>query len=667
MKHVFSLVFFLPLTFFFLSPVVKAQSDPPDMSFGGVTSAAFEPEPLDSNANAVFLFDHGETSFDPTYGNMGYSVVYERHARIHILNSNGLGLATMAVSAPHNTNYRAYIDDVRGATYNLVDGKVVVTRLDKSNIFADKNSNYDIQKLAFPNVRAGSVIEYSFRIVYPGYHFIPDWDFQRGYPILWSQYEVTVPQLFDYFVKNQGYRPFTLDTTLNSAASFYIGFVGGAHGLWSGNTVHRIWALSHVTPLERPEPYTTTLRNHLQKVQFQLSGVRYDTYSKTYRTNWPELTAELLKSPNFGESLGDRNRWLDDELKKIVPGGDQSRETAQKVFAYVRDQFTCIGDQGLYQSQPLKKTWEDRKGSVADLNLLLTAIYRHLGFEAGPVLLSTRDHGYPVESFPMLNDYNYVIGRVRAGGQYYLVDASKASIGFGQLPEPCYNAMARAVDSSHDALPLVPDSITERRLTRLDFFNDSAGGYSGTYSRELGVFESMQMRERLKKEKPADFFEGLRKSMPDYREMGAAGFDSLSVPEAPLSWHYDMTYHFTQKTIYFNPILHERMVNSPLSNPERYYPVEMPYRVDNNYILRMEVPKGYAIEQLPKSARYAMEDSSCLFEYRVTVEGNVIEFHTRLQLKKTFYPVEQYQGLRDFFALLVQKEKEPFIFKKVSE
>lgn len=666
MKHVLLPVFELLLTFLFLAPVVNAQSGPPDMSFGSVTPAAFASTPLDTNANAVFLFDHGVTSFDPNNASLGYSVVYERHVRIHILNSNGLGLATVAVSAVHKSSYKAYIDEIRGATYNLEDGKVVTTKLDKSNIFKDKNNDYDIRKLAFPNVRPGSVIEYSFRIVYPSYHYIPDWEFQRGYPVLWSQYEVTVPNLFDYFVRNQGYRPFTVDTTLDSATSFPIGFAGGVRGVWSGATVHRIWALRDVTPLERPEPYTTTLRNHVQKVQFQLSGVRYDTYSKTYRTTWPELTAELLKNPYFGESLRYKNRWLEEGLKKIAPRGDRSSRAAQKLFAFVRDQFTCTATEGIYQSQPMKKTWEDRKGTVADLNLLLTAIYRHQGFEASPVLLSTRDHGYPVEGFPMLNDYNYVVVRVRAGGQYYLADASKPTTGFGQLPEPCYNAPARAIDSSGDVVPLLPDSVTERRFTRINLANDSAGDLSGTYLRQLGVFESMQMRARLKREKPADFFGNLRKSMPEYRQMGASGFDSLSVPELPLSWHYDMSYHFTQKTIYFNPILHERMNNSPLSSPERYYPVEMPYQVDNNYALRMDIPSGYVVGQLPKSARFTMEDSSCSFDYIVTTDGRSIEFHTRLQLKKTYYPVEQYQGLRNFFALVVRKEKEPFIFKKAN-
>ncbi|HEX3935411.1 MAG TPA: DUF3858 domain-containing protein, partial [Puia sp.] len=493
-----------------------------------------------------------------------------------------------------------------------------------------------------------------------------EWDFQQGYPVLWSQYEVTVPRLFDYFVKNQGYRPYTIDTTVYNPGSFSIWFNSGMGGVWEGSVIHRTWALQDILPLEKPEPYTTTLRNHIQKVQFQLSGLRFGNYTKTYHTSWPELTGELLRNEDFGPAFTDKNRWLDEGLQKLEAKGDTSLQTAQKFFAYIRDQFTCIGEKGVYLSQSLRKTWEERKGTITDLNLLLMAMYRHVGFEASPVLLSTREHGYPVESFPMIADYNYVIVRVWIGHRYYLVDASRPTLGFGQLPERCYNSTAHVVDSSHEELLLVPDSVTERRTTQVFLSDDSTGGCSGTYSRTSGVFESMDMRARLKRELPADFFDNLRKSMPDYKQMGESGFDSLSTPEVPLRWHYAMSYHFTQKTLYFNPILHERMNTSPLMDPDRYYPVEMPYRVDNMYILTMDIPRGYKIDQLPKSIRYTLEDSSCSFEYRMSSDGRTIDLRMRMQLKKTLYPVDQYQALRDFFAMVVQKEKEPIIFKKIN-
>lgn len=647
---------------------VNAQPDPPSGIFGDVTPATFAPTAYDSDssASAVFLFDHGEVTFDPAFNNgHGFSIVYERHTRIRILNRNGLGLGTLVLSAVHRGGYDALIDDVRGATYNLEDGKVVATKLDKSNIFKDKNGYVNIDKIAFPNVREGSVIDYSYRIIYPSFGYIPDWEFQGSYPVLWSEYEVTVPTLYDYFVKTQGYRTFTVDTTLYSTASFPVYFAGYS-GSWSGQTVHRIWALQDAAPLEKREPYTTTLRNHVQKVQFQLSAIRMSGYEKTYRTSWSELTGELLKNDNFGGSLNDRNHWMDDELKKISTKGDTSAGAARRIFAFIRDQFAYNGQEVIYQSQPMKKTWEDRKGNVADINLLLTAIYRRQGFNASPVILSTRAHGYPMALFPLLGDYNYVIVRVRADGHYFLLDASRPVTGFGQLPDICYNGMARVIDAGNEALPLMSDSVTERRVTTVSLANDSAGGLSGSYSRVEGVFESMTLRNRLRKEKPQDFFEALRKTMAEYKQMTAYGFDSLGIPEEPLGFHYDMTYHFTQQTIYLNPIMHERLTNSPLQSPERHYPVEMPYRVDNNYVLRMEIPKGYRIDQLPRSARYSLADSSASFEYLISADSKAIDFRMRLRLNRTNYQVSEYPGLRDLFSMIIQKEKEPIIFSKMN-
>lgn len=669
MKHAFIPVFTFMLTYFLLSFNTRAQNGPPDMRFGEVTPADFAPGAYapDSSANAVFLFDHGEVSYDAGYNNRnGFAMEYVRHARIRILNKNALNLATLNISSAHHNGYEALITDVRGATFNLQDGKVLETKLDKKSIFKDKNGYYNIEKLAFPDAREGSIIEYSYSIIYPGYGYIPDWEFQGAYPVLWSQYEVTVPALFDYFVKNQGYRPYVIDTTLYSDASFPVSFTPYARGSWSGKTIHRIWALQDMPPLEKKEPYTTTLRNHIQKVQFQLSAVRYGDYNKTYRTTWPELSKELLQNGNFGGSLSDKNRWMDDELGKITTKDKVSREAAQKIFAWVRDQFTSTGQEGIYASQPLKKTWEDKKGSVADINLLLTAMYKHAGFEASAVILSTRTHGFTLDAFPLLNDYNYVITRVRADGQYYLLDASRTTTGFGELPELCYNGTAHAIDADNDAIPLLTDSVTERRTTQVTLANDEGGGFSGTYFRKSGVFESMDTRALLKREKPEDFFDRLTKGLAEYKQMGEHGFDSLGVPEELLCWHYSMTYHFTQKTLYFNPIMHERMNNSPIPDPERHYPVEMPYCIDNNYILHMDIPRGYAVEQLPKSMRFTLEDGSGSFEYRIDTDGKTIDFHTRLQLKRTNYTVAEYSGLHDFFALVVQKEKEPIIFKKTN-
>jgi hypothetical protein len=679
-----------------LSPAIVSarQGGPPgrpDMTFGGVTTETFAPMAygIDSAANAVILFDRGEVNFDPSYNSQGFSIVFERHTRIRLLHKSAFGLATFTLSTSRKGGSNPILQNFKGATYNLEDGKVVNTKLDKSNIFKDQSGNFNLEKVVFPNVREGSVIEYTFRVVYPGFQYIPAWKFQGQYPELWSEYDIIVPQLYDYAVRHQGYQKYIVDSSIYSSASFPVSFsqMGGSlfRGTWSGRTIRRIWALQDVPALEKAEPYTTTLKNHLSKIEFQLSGVHTNGYDRTFRTTWNELTEELLKRPDFGAPLSDRNHWLDDELKSITAGGAAFAGTAsaeaapagaaspeaaslgalRKIFAYVRDHFDCSNADGLSMSQPLKKTWEDKKGNVADINLLLTALCRHQGLEASPVILSTRTNGYAVEDYPLLSDYNYVIVRVRMDGKDYLLDASKPVTGFGQLPESCYNGWARAIDSSQAQIPLFPDSVTERRSTIVSLSN-SDSGYTGRYTRTAGVFESMDLRNRLKQTKPEDFFESMRKSAADYRQLLGDGFDSLHVPEDLVSWYYEMKYNFTQGTIYFNPIFHERFNTNPFNSPVRHYPVEMPFCIDNMYVLTMEVPKGYKIDQLPKSQRVRLEDGNGFFEYLIQSDGSIITFRTRLNIKKTNYSVEEYAAIRDFFSFIVNKEKEPIVFKKIN-
>ncbi len=645
-----------------------AQDGHPVMEFGNVGPDAFAATVFDKDSatSAIILFDHGVVNYDPDYGTRGYAVTFERHTRIRLLNRSAFRLASFNLATYRRGNMPPELESFSGATYNLENGQVTTTKVDKSNIFKDKDDRFDNERIAFPNVKEGSVIEYTFKVVYPGISFIPPWSFQGAYPELWSEYDVTIPLLADYFVKTQGYQKFVVDTTIASTASFHINIAPGGvpfSGMWSGQTVRRIWAEQNVPALAKKEVYTTALSNHISKVSFQLSAIQVNGYKKTFRNTWQELSEELLKNEHFGDDLRDRNRWIDDELKKVIPDLKPTEAVARQIYDYVRDHITSLPVESIYAEKPIKKVWEDKQGGAAATNLLLTAIYKHEGFDADPVILSTRGHGYPIDTYPILSDYDYVITRLRIGEKEYLLDASKDYLGFGQLPDICYNGPARVIGKDPVAINLVADSLTENRQTVVQLYNTDSG-YAGIYTRRPGEFESMEIRSRLKKEKPEDFFGSLRKGMADYKTMTSFGIDSLDKPGLPLAWHYEMKYRFTGKRYYFNPILHERLNTNPFNAAERHYPVEIPYRINNVYILHMEVPKGYTVDELPKSQRISLGNEGGFFEYQAQLEGDIIDLRIQLHLNKAYYTIDEYQALREFYKLIVSKEQEPFVFKK---
>jgi hypothetical protein len=658
--------------FIFCPSMLIAQPARPDMHFGSIGTELFAPlvYAIDSSADAIILFDQGLVHFDqPAYGNYGFSIVYDRHTRIRLLHRNAFGLATVILARSKKGAAGLKIENLKGITCNLEEGKVIQTTLDKSNIFTEESGNYELKKIVFPAVGEGCIIEYSYRIVYPGFGYVPYWEFQGDYPILWSEYDITIPSALEYIIKQQGYLKFAVDTSILTTQMLQIklpsaSFGGSYNDTWKGAALERIWALSAVPPMAKREPYITALKNYKSRIEFQLSALHLPGIERSFTNTWEQFVDELLKNEKFGLPLKERNHWLKNELPAITGTENSPVGSAQKIYSYLRDHFECSHIEGIYISQPFRKTWDEKKGNIADINLLLTAMLRQQGLEADPVLLSTRVHGKAYEVLPILGDYNYVITRLVAGDQTYLLDATGITTGFGQLPEFCYNGSGRVIDETHLLIPLVADSQTEIRSTLVILGNDSLG-YEGSFAHKAGVFESMEFRNRLNKMKTEDFFETVRKTFPPYKTMEESGIDSLDKPEEPLSWHYNMKYHFSTGIVYFNPVLHERISTNPFIAPERHYPVEMPFAEDFSYVINMEIPKGYEITELPRSERIQLEGGkSALFEYIIEKNGDGIQLLCRLQIKKTYFGLDEYKSLREFFASVIRKEKEQIVFKR---
>jgi len=78
----------------------------------------------------------------------------------------------------------------------------------------------------------------------------------------------------------------------------------------------------------------------------------------------------------------------------------------------------------------------------------------------------------------------------------------------------------------------------------------------------------------------------------------------------------------------------------------------------------MEIPKGYKVDEMPKSARVKLNENDGMFEYLLANNGDAIQFRVRLTLNKANFGPEDYQSLRDFFGYVVKKEAEQIVFKK---
>jgi hypothetical protein len=663
-------IILLPALLFCLS--IFAQNGRPKIKYGDVKPEDFTPAvySVDSSANAVYLYDVGSSIYQGNNKGM-FNVIFHKHARIRLMNKNGFDEATVEIHLYNDGQLADKLEDLDAATYNIENGKVVVTKVDKNSLFKDKGDKEIIQKFTFPNIKEGSIIEYDYKVSSPAFWSIDPWYFQRDYPRIWSEYSVNIPSFYNFITLKQGYLPYVIDSANISKDNYNIldpGEIASDRSevySFQSTTFYHLWAVQNM-PALKEEGFTTTLMNHISKIEFQLFSIQYpNSPVKPFMQNWYEMAKELMKDESFGEPLTHENNWLNDDVKKAIAGVKDNEGKAKKIFEYVRDNFTCTDNYARYLSQSLKKTYQLHKGNVADINIFLAAMLQNAGFEVHPVLLSTRDHGVTYDMYPIMNKFNYVITQVKSGDKTYFLDASNPDIGFNHLPAECYNGNARIIADEPVLIDLSADSLIESKLTTVFMMNDDKD-VSGSFSTQLGNQESQGIRKKFLTIRQEDFFKDIKKSYSMDVELNNTEVDSLKNPEEPVSIKYEMKFNFNEEdVVYFNPVLSEAYKENPFKAAERLYPVEMPSCSDETYILNMEVPKGYKVEELPKSSRVMLNGNEGMFEYIIGESGGRIQLRCRTVIKKANFEPEDYQTLRDFFGFIVKKQAEQIVFKKL--
>jgi hypothetical protein len=239
-------------------------------------------------------------------------------------------------------------------------------------------------------------------------------------------------------------------------------------------------------------------------------------------------------------------------------------------------------------------------------------------------------------------------------------------MGFGRLGTECYNGHARVINESATPIDFNSDSLMERKLTSVFIINDEKGNITGSIQQTPGYYESYSLRSRIKDKGKDQLFADIKKGFNAEVEIKNPTIDSLESYDQPLhiKYEFDMT---TEKEdiLYFNPMFGEGWKENPFKSAIRRYPVEMPFAVDETYLLRLDVPNGYVIDELPKQVMVKLnEEEDGMFEFRLSESGGTISLRSRIRLRRAFYAPEEYELLREFFNLIVKKHNEQIVFKK---
>ena len=620
---------------------------------------------IDSDADAVVLYEKADIHINPN--GSGYNQVYHLHRIIKILKnkSQTLKFGDIKEVYPNDGSKDLFAKNIKGTTYNLEGNKIVSTSFDGEG-FYDKKIDKHHHEMAFamPAVKEGSIIEYEFEVITRLFIIMPQWEFQSKIPKLKSEFEVVSPNAFQYSSVRHGREPFKDYDNIKDAEKE----TAHAYHIITHVTSDRysiLWCRNNMSALKE-EPFISSIENFRELLDLQIAGYN----NEQYLSSWKEYNKELRENKYFGKQIDGENNFLNSLVDSITKKDDSQLKKAHSIFNYVRSNYDCSNFNDAYGDRQLFEVFANKRGTDAEINLLLTAMLKKAGINAAPVQISKLGHLRAIESYPFVNMFNYLVCLMKIDADQYYLDATDKFNRFGTLPVYCYNGYARVIDEEGYGITITSKNINDKDFFRFNVSRITDSSMNIEASERMGVINGIKLRNEIVKD--SDF---LRKHIDKRLQqlqleatINHLSVDNLNDPEKDLVIKYLLrvkTPH-AARLIYFNSDIVKFFQKNPFTATTRTLPMEFKNKCDYTYALDILLPPGMVAEELPLSSKTNVAGDGLSFEHNISFDSTsgMLSVISKFSVNETTFPVADYEHVKAFFEKMIQSQNSVLVLKR---
>jgi hypothetical protein len=637
-----------------------------EVSLQDVQMTSYAPDP---NASAVILYDYGRIHFRRNFAGWPQAI-YERHCAIKILNKDGYEWADIEVPfvKVKGGYQRERVTELEGITYNLHNGQVKKTLLDKSAKFKEKvGPTFNLAKFAMPEVKEGCVIEYRYEIVSDFFYEIRPWEFEKAIPVRQAILEIEDPFILDFEVFDQNCGNFVVKEKTEKKLN-------------NGSEVTYRWERQD-QPAYRKEAYINNISDHICKINVHLSAINlpeYKDYSfATVSSSWQ----------TFAETQSRRFEWmmtdstgLNAAVGPVVQANPTRMGRLLGIYDFLRKKVKRTENGSVwgstYDLDRAKTILDSGRATAFEINVLLMRMLQVANMSAFPVLLSTRPHGKVNRDYPSSRNFNYMVVYASCDSVFtgesigYILDATDSTREAGMLPTKALNGEGLLLlgDTLHTWLPLQDGYLSSMNMTSLATIAPD-GKLEGEVTSSARGYLALDLRKEMKEEKDEEDSVVLNKALKFHEFSGAKlTHENLDAPDKPLISKMKFVGHefaeVSAARLYFNPMLSFQYKENPLKPEERKYPIDFGYTLVNGFYATFVLPEGFVAEEMPKSTKFQLADKSLVYEYRIQAQADRIQLMSKLSVNRPVFAPDEYGQVRDFFAQIVAKQNEQVVLKK---
>ena len=658
--------------------IVVAKTNAQNFELGKVSIAELQEKshPKDSSAVAAVLFEKGKTSFEYTQSD-GFSMVTEVKTRLKIYKKEGYDWANKSVRYYSGSGIKERIFFSDAVTYNLVSGKIEKTKLKNDGEFDDViNKYYKEKKITMPNIKEGSIIEFSYIIRTTNLSNPRDWYFQRSIPVNYSEYQMSVPEYFTYNSNLKGFVSPKISVE-KGTNSLVLGSVDRARdGLraksdFSQNNLQfsetKTTYISENLSGLKEESFVNNMDNYIVSLGQELSMTKYPNETvKYYASDWNAVVKTIYDYDDFGPELN-KTGYFEDDLKTVLNGLTSQEEKITAILKHVKATVKWNDYYGYSCNEGVKKAYKEKTGNIAEINLMLTAMLRYAGLNANPVLVSTRSNGISV--FPNKTAFNYVIAAVENGSTYTLLDSSDMSSTPNVLPFRALNWFGRLIrkDGSSVEIDLMPTMVSNDAITMM-YSLDENGAISGKLRRQRDNHNALLFRNSFKNIKEDSYIEKLENdnNKIEIQEYSRTNEKELNLPLIEsVSFIGSNFSELIGGKIYIKPLLSFAASQNPFKQDSRDYPVDFGFPFMDKFIVNITIPEGFTVEHIPESTSLSIENGAANFRYSSSVSGNAVQIMVINQLNASIIPAGYYNMIKEYFQKITDKQNEKIVLRKI--
>jgi len=625
------LICFLPALLF--TSVLFAQKEVPE--FGKIDPADLRLRScsFEAGASAMKLFDVQEIEFEPS--DYTSRLRTERRVRIKIFNEKGYKHGTIRI--PYFSKKRlTKIKELKGVIYNLDSaGNLVIQKLEKKDFFKEKaEDNLGVISFTFPNLKPGSIIEYSYTKVEKNIIQIDPWIIQSEIPVAYASTIIMTPSNSRIKEKISG-----ADTIEQRTEETKKGYYG---------TTKKIYFRDNIVSFQ-PEPFMSSSKDNLLKIVFLLiprSNFFVDAITSE-KSMWRFAGNRLMRSPYFGG-----------QIDKPVPGTEKLIDSARAIaniadrisFLYeaVKKRVPDKAEQTLYPND-IVEAWNNKAGNTAEINLLLLNLLKKAGVVSYPLLVSTREHGKVDMNFPSIGQLNGVDVLAADSDHVYVMDASLKYQSFHNPPLNILNRNAFLLQDDDmkwvaidDPRPLLRQNLTIQGILKED------GSIEGTaYWLHYDYAKSLMLDSSLEEEKEDRFYD----KKPEGLDIRSVTFEDADDDNKPLLQKMDFTYvpQQTGDFYFINPQLLSLEKQNPFVKETRNTDIDLGCNQELSLKLHLALPTGFQVEAIPKNIIVRAPDTSFFFKRVVQSDSTGVFLTQIFNINQSIFYKENYPALREFF------------------